>query len=106
MKAYSVRDLKEHPGEIISGAQKGNLSLVTKHGNPVFVAVPLTELALEEGIYVALATCLYREHVVSVGKAAKIAKMPLEKFIVCLAQLKISPADYSAEELRAEVEDF
>jgi len=104
MKAYSVRDLKEHPGEIISNAQQGKLSLVTRHGVPMYVAVPFTELALEQGIHVALAVDLFREHTVSIGKAAKIAKMPLEDFIECVSELKIPLVDYSAKDMQAEID--
>jgi predicted HTH domain antitoxin len=106
MKAYSVRDLKELPGAIIGNAEKGHLGLVTKHGNPVFVAVPMTDLVLEAGVHVALAVHLYQEHIVSIGKAAKMAKMPLEVFIAFLAKLNISVVDYSLDELRAEVDAF
>jgi predicted HTH domain antitoxin len=106
MKTYSVRDLKEHPGEIISGAQAGELSLVTRHGIPVFVAMPFSDIALEQGVHVALAVDLYRKKLLSLGKAAKVAKMPLETFMECVGRLRISLIDYSEEELRAQLRDF
>ena len=43
MNLFTVRDLRERTGELIRDAEAGKLSLVTQHGRPVFVAVPLDE---------------------------------------------------------------
>ncbi len=106
MKAYSVRDLKEFPGRVVGNAEAGHLGLVTKHGDPVFVALPMTDEVLEYGVHVAFAVYLYKEHILSIGKAAKIAKMSLESFMSLLAKLNVAIVDYSASELRAEIENF
>ena len=50
MKAFCVQDLRERTGELIRGAEAGHLSIMTKHGNPVFVAVPFDEVLLESGV--------------------------------------------------------
>jgi len=46
------------------------LSLITKHGQPVFVAVPFDETLLREGVKVAFAVKLFNNEVVSLGKAS------------------------------------
>lgn len=61
MEAFSVRDLREHTGELIHDAEAGKLSLVTKHGRPVFIAVPFTEDLIEVGLRPALAVYLYKK---------------------------------------------
>ena len=38
MHTFTVRDLREHTGELIRGAENGELSVITKHGTPVFIA--------------------------------------------------------------------
>jgi prevent-host-death family protein len=43
MDAFTVRDLRERTGELIRDTKAGKLSVVTKHGRPVFVAVPLDD---------------------------------------------------------------
>ena len=43
MDTFTVRDLREHTGALIHDAQIGKLSLITKHGHPVFLAVPFSE---------------------------------------------------------------
>ena len=55
MDTFTVRDLREHTGQLIHGAEEGKLSLITKHGRPVFIAVPFSEDLLKLGLKQALA---------------------------------------------------
>jgi prevent-host-death family protein len=43
METFTVRDLRERTGDLIRGAEAGQLAVVTKHGRPVFVAVPFDD---------------------------------------------------------------
>ena len=43
MDTFTVRDLRERTGDLIRDAEQGKLSIITKHGQPVFVAVPFDE---------------------------------------------------------------
>jgi len=104
MRTFTVRDLREHTGDLIHGAEDGNLALVTKHGKPVFLAVPFNEVLLEHGLQVAVAIEVYREGVVSLEKASKIAGVNLEDFIEKLSALKIAVVDYPASELEDEMQ--
>jgi predicted HTH domain antitoxin len=104
MHTYSVRDLREHTGDLIHGAEEGNLALITKHSKPVFLAVPFNEFMLLNGIQVAVAVEVYRQHVVSLGKAAKIAKLPIEEFMEKLAAFGIPIVDYPPEEIKGELQ--
>ena len=54
MDSFTVRDLRERTGQLIRDAETGKLSIVTKHGRPVFVAVPVDESLVQEGVRVAL----------------------------------------------------
>lgn len=58
MEPFTVRDLSDRTGELIQGAEAGRLALVTKHGRPVFVAVPLDQKMLEQGLQLSLAVRL------------------------------------------------
>lgn len=49
MDIFTIRDLRECMGELIRDAEVGKLSIVTMHGQPVFVAVPFDETLLKEG---------------------------------------------------------
>jgi prevent-host-death family protein len=106
MDAFTIRDLRERTGDLIRDAEEGKLSVVTKHGQPVFVAVPFDETLLREGVRVALAFKLFDEEVVSLGKAAKFAGMPQSEFIDHLGALKIPVVRYGKEELQQELAAF
>lgn len=106
METFSIRDLRERSGELVREAEAGHLSIVAKHGRPLFVAVPLDEHLLREGVAVALAIRLFAEKTVSLGKAAKLADLPLEAFIEHLAARGISAVDYPPEEVDEELAAF
>ena len=106
METFTIRDLRERTGELVRGAEDGKLSIVTKHGQPIFVAVPFDEAMLKSGLRIALAVKLFDEETISLGKAAKLAGVSRSEFINLLGALKIPVARYSAEELALELELF
>jgi prevent-host-death family protein len=106
MDTFTVRDLRERTGELIREAEAGKLSLVTKHGQPVFLAVPFDETLLREGVRVALSVKLFDDEAVSLGKAAKLAGMTQSEFIDHLGALKIPVVRYGKEELEQELAAF
>ena len=103
METFSIRDLRERSGELVRQAEAGRLSIVAKHGRPLFVAVPMDEHLLKEGVAVALAVRLFAEKVLSLSKAAKLADLPIETFIKHLGLLGLPAVDYPAEEVDEEV---
>jgi prevent-host-death family protein len=106
METFTIRDLRERTGELVRGAEAGKLSLVTKHGLGVFVAMPFDEELLRSGVRVALAVKLFDEETISLGKAAKLAGVSLNEFINHLGALKIPLARYDSGELAKEVAAF
>lgn len=106
MDAFTIRGLRERTGELVRNAEAGRLSLITKHGQPIFVAVPFDETMLKEGAKVALAVKLFDSEVVSLGKAAKLAGMLQSEFIDHLGALKIPVVRYEQDELEQEVATF
>lgn len=63
------------------------------------IAIPFTDSLLQEGIHIELAIRLYEEQVLSLRKAAKLAKMPMESFLGKLAALSIDVVDLDSNEL-------
>ena len=106
MDTFTIRDLRERTGELVRDAEEGKLSLITKHGQPIFVAVPFDDVLLKSGVRMALAVKLFDEESVSLGKAAKLAGITQNEFINHLGALKIPVTRYSVEELAHEVESF
>jgi prevent-host-death family protein len=104
MDVFTVRDLRERTGQLLGDAEKGNVSLITKHGRPAILAVPFDERLIEHGIHRAMALRLFEADLVSLPKAAKIAGVSVEDFIDLLGRSGIPAVSYSPKELEEELE--
>ena len=104
MQQFTVRDLREYTGALIRGAEQGELAMVTKHGRPVFIAVPFDETMIRWGLNTAMAIYLFQQKQVSLGQAAKISADPMEVFLERLGVLGINAVDYSPKEIKQELE--
>lgn len=103
MDTFTVRDLRERTGKLIGDAESGELSVVTKHGRPVFVALPFDETLVQSGVLLSLAVKLYRDEVLSLEKAAKLAGTGVAQFTEELARQGLPVVRYSADELEDEL---
>ncbi|MEE9493214.1 MAG: UPF0175 family protein [Gammaproteobacteria bacterium] len=103
MQTFSIRDLRERSGELSREAEAGHLALITKRGNPLMLALPFSDVLFDHGAKTALAEHLYKEGVLSLGKAAKIAGMPYVLFTEHLSRIGIPVVDYPADELEDEL---
>lgn len=103
METFSIRDLRERTGELVRTAEAGQLSVVAKHGQPVFIAVPFDDVALTDGVKVSLSLKLFRDHTISLGRAAKLAGMTKVRFMGVLGAHGIPAVDYPASELDDEL---
>ena len=103
MEAFTVRDLRERTGDFVRACESGTLSLLTKHGRPLCITVPLDDTLVRYGVGSALAVQLYRSNVVTLGRAARIAQTSLEQFMEILGSLCIEVVDYDPAQLDEEL---
>ena len=87
MEAFAVRDLREHTGELVRNAENGEYSVVSKHGKPLFVALPFNDALLKAGVSVALADKLVLKAELSVAAGAKLAGLPYARYLQHLGTL-------------------
>ncbi len=106
MQSFSIRDLRERTRAFRRETEKGNLALVTRHGHPLFITLPFTENLLQHGIHTALAENLYKNGVMTLGKAAKLAGLSIVDFTEHLSQAGIPVVDYPVDELADELKYF
>ena len=97
MEAFAVRDLREHTGELVRNAESGAYSVVSKHGKPLFVAMPFTDELLKSGVNVALADKLVLQGELSVAAGAKLAKLPYARYLQHLSLLGYSLLDEAGD---------
>lgn len=103
MQSFSIRDLRERSGALSKEIEQGNLAVVTRHGHPLFIGVPFSEELLGQGVHITLATRLFKDGDVSLGKAAKIASMSIAQFCEYVSRLGIPVVDYDPKELEQEL---
>jgi predicted HTH domain antitoxin len=82
MKAVNVRQLKNNPSDALRMARKAPV-VVMNRDRPEAVLFHLDDEGLlgEPGVRLALATALYKGESISIGRAARLASMPLEAFM-------------------------
>jgi prevent-host-death family protein len=101
---FTVRDLRARTGDLLRDAEEGRVSLITKHGRPVILAVPFDERLLQEGVNRALALRLFEEGDATLSQAAKVARLTVDEFLDLLDSAGIPAVDYPAEDLDGEME--
>ena len=102
---YTARDLRNLSGEVIHQAEEGKLGLITKHGKPTMLIIPFDDIVLSLGVHRSLAVRLFSAGELTLSQAAKLASMPLEKFISLLGEAGVDAVDYPPEELEDELEN-
>jgi prevent-host-death family protein len=106
MHTFSIRELRDKSGELSREAEDGNVSLITKHGQPLMVSVPFDRTLVESGVNVALAVNLFKSGQLSIGMAARVARIPKIDFIELVSDLGIPVVNYDTSELEDELRQF
>lgn len=100
---FTIRDLRERTGDLARDAEAGRLSLITKHGRPLFLALPFSQELLEKGAGFALALQLFSEGMITAARASKIANIPLADFLSDISMMDIPVVDYDPNEIDQEL---
>ena len=103
MDVFNVRDLRTRTGDLIRDAEQGHLSIITKHGHPVFIAVPFTEELITLGVAKTLALKMLEGKHITLRQAARIVDVSIEEMMALAANANISIVDYDPKELDAEL---
>jgi hypothetical protein len=83
---------------LVRNAENGAYTVVSKHGKPLFVAMPFNDALLKSGVNVALADKLVLQAKLSVAAGAKLAGMPYARYLQHLGALGYSMLDESADQ--------
>ena len=105
MKAVSVSDLESNPSAALRAAHEHPV-VVLRRQRPEAVLVHLDADSIldEAGIRLALATALYREEIISIGRAARFSGLPLAEFIQYASQLGIPVVQGTAASVREDLD--
>ena len=107
MRAISVRELRRNLSAVLREARNEPV-VVLKRNHPEALLVHLSDdsLLAEPGIREAVATALYRNRTLSLGRAAEISGMPIAEFMQHVSRLGIPVVDGDAASLREDAEAF
>ena len=102
MKAYNIGDLKNNPSIAIKDAKNGPV-IVLNRNEPKAIIFSLEFIDLKDDLNKSLAVKLYQAGAVSLGKAAKIARMNYSDFISLLSNYKIPIIQYKIEDIEKDI---
>jgi prevent-host-death family protein len=103
---FSARDLRNRSGSLLGNAERGDLSIITKHGRPTAIAIPFDSDLMEQGVHRRLAVQLFSMRLATLSQAAKIANLPIEDFLDLLRMSGVSAVDYPAGEVAEELDQM
>ncbi|MBN8455042.1 UPF0175 family protein [Accumulibacter sp.] len=103
MDVVNVSSLKNNPSEALRKARQG-MVVVMNRDRPDALLVHLDKELSLPGVRAALATALFRDGNLSLGRAARLAEMSLPAFLQHLSRLGIPAIGGSAEEANRDME--
>lgn len=106
MLSFGIRNLREKIGTYAAQAEAGAISIITRNGKPLTVNIPFDETLVKLGAHKALAVKLYQEGVLTLNKAAKLAGLPMDKFVAVLGSVGITVFGYDIDDVQRELEKF
>ena len=80
--------------------------MITKHGNPMILAVPFDSQLLNLGVNKSLALHLFEKKIVTLSQASKIAKLSIDEFLEILKETDIDVVDYPENEVDMDLENI
>ncbi len=105
MHAYKVDDLKHNPAAALRKAKAGPVIVLKgEHPEAVIFHLDNDSLLSVAGMRLALATALFKEGHIPLGRAARLAETPLAEFIRHLSRQGIPAIAGKAREVKADLE--
>ena len=107
MKAVNVRQLKNNPSHALRMAREQPV-VVMNRDQPEALIVHLDDekLLAEPGVRLAFATALYKDESLSLGRAAKLAGIPLAGFMQHVSRMGIPVVRGTAQTVRQDVKSL
>ena len=107
MHTLTAEDMTRQPQRLLDDAGTGELSLVTKAGEPILITVPLSTgtqaPAHAQALRADLAAHLFDSDQIGLGMAASIAGLSHTAMLDDLSRRQIAVVRYSTEDLAAEL---
>jgi predicted HTH domain antitoxin len=107
MHTLTTEELQRRPGQLLEDADRGELAVVTRDGEPLLLVVPLRRKGLEQpDVRLELAVRPFHHEQISIGVAARIAGVSMAELMDDLGRRCIPLIRTTAEELERELAAF
>jgi len=103
LEVFTENDLGNNVGQLIKDAEKGCLSVITKQGAPVILAVPFDSQLLKLGLNRSIALYLFEKEIVTLAQASQIARLSMYEFLEVLRETDIDVVDYPVDEIETDI---
>ena len=105
MHAFKIHELKNNPSEALRKARIAPV-IIMKGDQPEAILFHLDDDSLlgEPGMRLALATALFKDGHLPLGRAARLAELPLAEFICHLSRQGIPAISGKAREVKDDLE--
>jgi len=98
MNTFGIKALQTNPSLLTKSFEAGEYSLITKHGNPIGLAIGFDALVIDEGLKRFLALKAFAAGDLSLGELARSLVQDRETTMMTLDALGIPIADYDFSE--------
>lgn len=98
MQVIGIKELQSNPAKLTKAFQQRDYLLITKHGQPLGLAIPFDEGMMDKGLMPWFAIKSFQNGDLSLGQLAKILGKSQHATIKLLDSLGIPLANYDLEE--------
>jgi len=105
VRAFNIRQLKNNPTTALRAAHQDDMVVIMNRDNPTALLVDLEKMAMPslDSVKVALAISLFKEGIISLGSAARMAKHNVSDMMTLLSSLKIPLTGNKAEDAEGDM---
>jgi len=105
VQAFNIRQLKNNPTTALRAAHQDDMVVIMNRDNPTALLVDLEKMAMPslDSVKVALAISLFKEGIISLGSAARMAKHNVSDMMTLLSSLKIPLTGNKAEDAEGDM---
>lgn len=98
MQVIGIKELQTNPGKLSKAFREDDYLLITKHGQPLGLALPFAEGVMEQGLMPWYAIKGFQNGDLSLGQLSKALRKSQHETIKLLGLLGIPVADYDFDE--------
>jgi hypothetical protein len=104
MQTIGIRELQTNPAIFTKALENHEFTMITKHSNPIGIAIAFDDAVVAHGLKTALLVEAYRKADLSMGQFCKAMKLPVEDGMKLLSLMGVDVVDYDFNEDLATLE--